>query len=141
MSKTNFGVKKLDSLISLNLAVILFAGLGLAYSILAYKPQLKPNIIDNNPLVLGTQTDESCFDDDALSLNKSIYIPGQVSFYKEVGNVSYYKDHCIEGNTKLVEEFCEFDKTTNHTGIRSIVYICEYGCKEGACLTNPETST
>lgn len=128
-------IKTLDSIISFNLITLLISGLGLAYFILANNSTPKINIINDNPKILGLSTNGSCFDSDGLSLNKSIYIPGEVIFYKETGNESYFKDHCIDEGKSLVEEFCEYDKNEKKTNIKSIVYFCENGCKNGACIS------
>ncbi|MBP9759091.1 hypothetical protein KBD45_05330 [Candidatus Dojkabacteria bacterium] len=129
-----FSIKTINSLISVNLFILFISGFGLSYSILSLNPTPKFNIINADPKILGMSTNGSCIDSDGLSLNKSIYIPGEVVFYKEQGNESYFKDHCIDEGKSLVEEFCEYDKNEKKTNIKSIVYICESGCVNGACI-------
>ena len=132
--KYKLSYKTLDSVISVNLFILLVSGLGLAYSVLSYNPINNINIININPKALGLNSDGNCLDSDYLSLNKSIYIQGVVTFIKEEGNISYFKDHCINENKSLVEEFCEYDKNENKTTVKSIVYVCENGCLNGACI-------
>ena len=41
-------------------------------------------------------------------------------------------DYCVKENTAIVEGFCIMDET-----IQQKEYPCEYGCEDGACLTEP----
>lgn len=91
-------------------------------------------LINTKAKVLGFEADEKCHDSDAHSQNISIYIPGEIKYYEDAENITYLKDHCIEDNKFLVEEFCEYNELENKVAVKSIVYKCEKGCKQGACI-------
>lgn len=130
------GLKKLNSIITFNLFVVLISGLGFSYSILL-SGEAEPKIkIQSSPNILKYSTDGKCFDSDGGIANRSIYINGKVEFFEDPENMIVYKDYCVDSNTKLVESFCEFDNEENKVKVKSIVYTCEHTCEAGACIRN-----
>ncbi len=90
--------------------------------------------LPSDPKVLGFNTTEKCNDSDGSNINTSIYTKGEVKYRENKNDITYHKDHCIDDNKSLVEEFCEYNQTEQKIGVKSIIYKCENGCKDGACI-------
>ncbi|MBN1168994.1 hypothetical protein JXA63_03840 [Candidatus Woesebacteria bacterium] len=82
----------------------------------------------------------NCVDSDAEEAPNDIFIKGNVTYTNEVGTQSVLYDECNGSNTQVNEKWCyESPEGSGSYVPGTLVYDCEHGCNDGACISATPT--